>query len=422
MSVVVEKPYTFVPPRRGDLWPTLIQRFRLVDIYLRRKEGVVSFECRHADRLRESLRAGHGILLAPNHCRYADPLVLGWLARTVGTHVFAMASWHLFNKSWFDRFSIPRMGGFSIFREGLDRQSLETAIEILDTAARPLIVFPEGTTNRCNDRLQPLLDGVMFLARSAARRRSKRGAGKVVIHPVGIKYLFRGEILSWGEKAIAPLEDHLSWRQWPDLPLLARVERVVQGLFSLKEVEYFGGTGSGSLPSRRDALIERLLRPAEEEAFGQTSSEPVLLRVRACRAKIVQKLLSADCSEAEKEHLRRQAIDVELAQKLDAYPSDYLAAGKVTETRLLETIERMHEDLFGRGCNPSPLHAVIDVDEGIEVDDQRVPRDSEDPLLALLRQRLLRLLESLAAEARPLPQLAVSSIASSRLSSAIVAN
>ena len=131
-----------------------------------------------AVRCRESLDRGDGILLAPNHCRYADPLVLGWPARELRTHVYAMASWHLFNKGRFDAFAIRKMGGFSIHREGTDRQSLETAIDILATAERPLILFPEGTTNRTNDVLKPLLDGVSFIARSAARRRAKACGGR----------------------------------------------------------------------------------------------------------------------------------------------------------------------------------------------------------------------------------------------------
>ena len=212
MSVIVEKPYRFVPPARNELWPAFIQRFRLVDFYLRHKEGVVSYECRNVDRVKESIDAGHGILIAPNHCRYADPLVLGWLSREMGRHVYAMASWHLFNKGFIDRFSIPKMGGFSIFREGPDRQSLETAIETMVVGRRPLVVFAEGTTNRTNDHLQPLLDGVTFMARTAAKRREKIGGGSVVIHPVGIKYVFKGDIESWANQVLSDLEQRLSWQ------------------------------------------------------------------------------------------------------------------------------------------------------------------------------------------------------------------
>src|SRR5690606_18357668 len=99
-----------------------------------------------------------------------------------------------------DRFAIPKMGGFSIWREGLDRQSLDMAVELLAEARRPLLVFPEGTTNRTNDSLQPLLDGVLFIARTALRRREKADGGAVVIHPVGIKYVFQGDIVAWSDR------------------------------------------------------------------------------------------------------------------------------------------------------------------------------------------------------------------------------
>ncbi len=99
-SIIVEKPYRFVPPHRGNWVPSLIQRLRLVDWYLNRFEGIESYEIRGADFLRNSLAAGHGVLLTANHCRYADPIAMGWLAREVKTHVYAMASWHLFNGGW----------------------------------------------------------------------------------------------------------------------------------------------------------------------------------------------------------------------------------------------------------------------------------------------------------------------------------
>ena len=213
MTVVLDRPYEFVPPHRGDYWPSFIQRFRIVDRYLRSKEGVVGYECRDLHHWHESLDRGDGILLAPNHCRYADPLVLGWPARELGTHVFAMASWHLFNKGGFDSFAIQRMGGFSINREGADRQSLETAIDMLADAERPLILFPEGTTNRTNDVLKPLLDGVSFIARTAARRRAKAGNGQVVMHPIRLKYLCEGDVTEWADQQLAEIEHRIGWRR-----------------------------------------------------------------------------------------------------------------------------------------------------------------------------------------------------------------
>lgn len=401
MSVIVERPYKYVPPHRGNLWPTLIQRFRLVDFYLRHREGVVSYECRHHDRLISSLQAGHGILLAPNHCRYADPLALGWLSRAVGNHVFAMASWHLFNKGFFDRFAIPKMGGFSIYREGQDRQSLETAIDAMVQAKRPLIVFPEGTTNRTNDHLQPLLDGVPFMARTAAKRRAKQGLGKVVIHPVGIKYLFRGDIHQWADEALAELELRLGWQVRSDIPILPRIGRVAEGLLCLKEVQYLGHVQAGDLIQRRNSLIEKLLCDVELEFMGRVDDAHVLNRVRACRTKLMPLLLDSLDKPSVRARLKRKITEIDLAQQLVSYPKDYLQVDQVTDTRILETLERMQEDFLGSSKLPTPLHAVIEVDTAIDVENQRPPRGEVDPVQVQLQAQMLELLRRLSSEARP---------------------
>ena len=401
MSVIVERPYHFVPPHRGNLWPSFIQAFRLVDFYLKRKEGVFSYEVRNKERLVESYKSDYGVLLAPNHCRYADPLALGWLSRETGRHLFAMASWHLFNKGTFDRFAIPKMGGFSIFREGADRQSLETAIDAMVDAKRPLVVFPEGTTNRTNDHLQPLLDGVLFMARTAAKRRVKEGKGKVVIHPIGIKYLLREDIGPWARESLAELEAKLSWHVRDTLPILSRIGRVAEGLLVLKEVQYLGRAQIGDLVQRRDALIEALLENVESEFMGSTGTGHPLNRVRACRAKLLPILLESLEQSDVRARLRRKILQVDLAQQLVSYPADYLREDHVTDTRILETLQRMQEDFLGRARLSPPLHVVIEVDQAIEVPEERPPRGQVDPVQQQLETQLLAMLARLSAEARP---------------------
>ena len=106
-------------------------------------QGVVKFECRNLDLLRQSLNQGHGVLLTPNHPRMADPMVMCYLAQQMPCNFYAMASWHLFNQGWFARWVIRLMGAFSVNREGLDRQAVDEAIEILQSADRPLLIFPK---------------------------------------------------------------------------------------------------------------------------------------------------------------------------------------------------------------------------------------------------------------------------------------
>ena len=164
-EIIIEKPYQFVPPHRGQAIPALLQRLRVVDHYLKRREGIHSHELRGIEHLKESLRQGAAILLTPNHCRYADPLTMAWLLRPLGVYPYAMASWHLFHHHPLQSLAIRLCGGFSVNREGVDRQALDMAVNTLIEGKRPLILFPEGTVfaatigcNRCSMAL-PLSPG-----------------------------------------------------------------------------------------------------------------------------------------------------------------------------------------------------------------------------------------------------------------------
>lgn len=401
MTVVFDRPYEFVPPHRGGLWPSFIQFFRIVDRYLKKGEGVVDYECRNLDRLQASLDRGDGILLCPNHSRYADPLVIGWPARMLGTHVYAMASWHLFNQGWFDAFAIQKMGGFSINREGTDRKSLEMSIEILATADRPLVLFPEGTTNRTNDLLWPLLDGVAFIARSAARRRAKESSGQVVMHPIGIKYLCLEEITEWAEPQLTRLEQSLGWQPPLDQSILQRTVRLAAGLLALKEVQYLGETKAGDLPARRDQLIAHLLDATEQRLKLEPKESGVRDRVRAIRSEALAKYFD-EADPVEQTRLRNDAAAADLAQELLSYPDCYLQADQATDTRIVETIQRMQETLFGKADPSMPLRAVIEFGEAIVVPPERAPRGASDPLMDQLRGQLTTMIESLSQEARPI--------------------
>ena len=233
--LVSEDRYVFIPPHRTTLWTWFVATW--LRPYLKKSWGLASFDLHGLDHLRASLAAGHGILLAPNHCRLSDPPSLGVLVQALRQPVYVMASAHIFREGWFPRFMLPRLGAFSVNREGMDREALKLGIEILSTAERPLIVFPEGVTSRTNDRLIPLQDGVAFLARSAAKRRAAlTPPGQVVIHPIGLRYQFRGDL----EKSLGPvlqrLESGLSWGSREGLPLRERVVQLGKALLTMKDM------------------------------------------------------------------------------------------------------------------------------------------------------------------------------------------
>ena len=169
-NIVIDKPYVPVPPHRGRFWPKILSFY--LPRLLRKRFGVERVDIVHEDRLRASLSQGHGIMLAPNHSRDEDPFILGVLANRVGTPLFIMASWHLFMQGRLLRFMLNRGGAFSIYREGIDRTAVNTAVEIIETAQRPLVIFPEGFISRTNDRLNDLMDGTGLIVRSAAKKRA----------------------------------------------------------------------------------------------------------------------------------------------------------------------------------------------------------------------------------------------------------
>ncbi len=403
-KVIVDKPYKFIPPHHGDWTPWLIQKLRVIDWYLKRAEGIESHEVRGIEQLRASLQSGHSVLLAPNHSRYADPIAIGWIARQLDFYIYSMASWHLFQQNRWQGMAMRLCGGFSVYREGVDRQSLNTAVDVLVAAKRPLVVFPEGTVFRTNDRLQPLLDGVAFLARTAAKRRAKHDGGKVVIHPVAIKYLFRGNLQKTLEPIVQQLEQRLALdRVGHPAPLLERVDKLLKAQLALQEIKYLGEPQTGSVPQRQHQLIEHLLGPLEQHWLGRHLDESIMPRVKQLRSAIVPKLLLSDTAQREKRQLWSDLADIYMAQQIASHPSDYL--DQPTDTRLLETVESIEEDLTDRSQVHRPLHAILDVGPALEVDTQRPTREGPDPLMCELTKCLQSKLETLSREAQPIDAL-----------------
>ncbi|ADB18840.1 phospholipid/glycerol acyltransferase [Pirellula staleyi DSM 6068] len=402
-NIIVEKPYRFVPPYRGTFWSTVLRWIKVHEYYLRKTEGVESYEIRHLDRLEKSIADGHGILLTPNHPRTADPLAMGWLATDAKCHFYAMASWHLFNQDKLSAWAINRMGGFSINREGVDRQAINTAIDLIVEAKRAMVIFPEGATSRTSDRLQAMLEGVAFIARSAAKKRAKLSPDKkVVVHPIAIKYYYRGDLEKLADEMLTDIEHRLSWRPQRDLPLLSRIGKVAGALLSLKEIEYLGEARSGKLEPRLNFLINHLLGPIELKWLGSEQSGPVVPRVRALRVKILPDLTESRCDEAERTRRWKDLSDIYLAQQLACYPPDYLASYP-SRDRILEILEKFEEDLTDKVRVHGGLHCVIWVGEAIEVSPERTRGLEYDPLMQQIVDRLTEMVAVLAKESALVP-------------------
>jgi len=139
--IIIEEPYEFVPPHRGRRWAAFMAW--ICPWYLRRAYGIISYEVRHAERLRHAIDSGAGIVVIGNHSRATDPLALGLVTRTIKRPLFCMASWHTFKNAKIERFAIRRCGAFSVYREGTDHRSLNFSVEAVATGERPVAIFAE---------------------------------------------------------------------------------------------------------------------------------------------------------------------------------------------------------------------------------------------------------------------------------------
>jgi 1-acyl-sn-glycerol-3-phosphate acyltransferase len=389
-KIVIAEPYRFVPPHRGGFWPWLFGRF-LVRSKLR-AFGVEQVQFNGLERLRASFAAGHGVMLTPNHCRPCDPFIILALLAQEGRSAYSMASWHLFKQSWMQTWFLRHAGVFSVYREGLDRESLRLAFELLAEAKRPLVLFPEGVVTRSNDRLINLMEGTSFIARNAAKARGDKG--NVVVHPVAIRYLHDGDTNVAVAAVLLDIERRLSWRARPDLPILERIAKVGDALLALKEIEHLGAQQPGNLADRIDRLVDHLLVPLEQEWRKGKREDNVVARVKALRIAIVPDLASGDLNETERAKRWRHLEDCYLAQQLSLYPRGYL--DDATPERLLETVERFDEDLTDDARIHRPMRAIVEVGDAIPVSAQRDRAADGDPLMETVRTSL----ENMLAESR----------------------
>lgn len=397
-NIVLEKPYTFVPPCHGSLWPKLLHL--LLAQYLKRLHGVTSVEILGQERLRRSMDAGHGIMLTPNHARPCDPMALGELAHACDTSFYTVASRHLFEHSRLQTFLLRRVGAFSIYREGMDREALKCSIQILTDAKRPLVLFPEGVISRTNDHLNNLMEGTVFIARSAAKQRAAQTpGGRVVIHPVAMRYFFEGDVEASLTPVLESIERRLSWRPQREKTLVDRIYKVGDALLTLKELEYFEAPQTGELRQRLDALIDHLLVPLEAEWLKGKRDSNVVGRVKSLRTAILPDMIAGEITEAERARRWLQLADIYLAQQLNFYPPDYFKP-EPTPEKLMETVERFEEDLTDQVTLHHPIRAVIEVGEAIDVSPVRERGVETDPVMQCIREQLEAMLQNLGQTQR----------------------
>lgn len=386
-----QKPYEFIPPNRRDAW---CHFFRWqVRPRLRWSYGIHALEFQGLEHLRRSLERGAGILLVPNHCRYADPPVLGALGLTLNQYFYYAASWHLFMQGRYVRWALPRIGAFSVFREGADRDMIREATRILAEAERPIVLFPEGTFYRQNDRLGPLQEGLGFIARRAADGNKR----PIDVLPVALKYWFLDDPWPALDARIGTLERLFHFTR-PTAPTpTERLERVIEAVIAIREIEHLGRTQAGELAERIERLRGAILATVETRVFGQTKQGPLMERVRAVRQTAVRELRAGSRSTGR----MRDLDDLVVCQQIISHDLDYLRVQPSAE-RVAETTQRLEEDMRGVERPVAPMGVVARVLPPLESSAfPQAKRGAGDPLLERIERDLQAAIDALVAEGPP---------------------
>lgn len=381
------------PPKLTPWWFKLCRGSRRRAL---KKQKIVSIEVEGLDHVRETLRLQQGVLLTPNHSFHWDSYCLLEAAHQLSTPFYIMTAWQVFELSnWFERMTMQRCGCFSVDRESTDMQAMKTAVNVLQTAPQPLVIFPEGDIYHSNDRVTPFRDGAAAMALMAARKAERT----VSIIPVAIKRWFIDDPTPSMQNTLDQLEKRLYWRTRPEVPIVDRILHVADGLLALKELEHFGISQHGELPARIQHLANSILSKIESRYPPATSCELVPERVKEVRRKIIQ--MRQDAQNASPEQSNQWDSDMSdmfLVTQLYSYPGNYLLKNPTWE-RMAETLDKLEEDAL-HATYPAirgRTRVKVRFDAPIELPKQKDKNFAADVLTDRIESRVQQMLDEFAA-------------------------
>jgi len=388
-------PYTFRPPK-PSAWFRMIGLLGNRHFFLKRQYKLSSIASSGFDEIQKISAAGHSIVLAPNHADHSDPHVMMEVTSRHGLKALFMGAREIFEVSPTGCFALQAMGVFSVDRDGPDIAAIKTAITLLEKGGDPLIIYPEGEIYHHHERLDPLHEGVAsILLKAAARLKDGREAFLV---PVAIRFHHDPAVESTFSNRLSKLEDRIGWTPKPNLATDERILRLASGVLALKETEFLGHAGTGSIQERLTQLCETLLADTESRHSRDAKALTPPERVRALRYRIRRRLLDSEKppTATEKDTLLDDLDRVFTALQAHSYIGDYLL-GNPTLNRRAETILKLEEDLFGFPTYPTPRTVQVTAARPIPVsamlaNGQLPPKGGGTELTALLEKTLAGLL------------------------------
>jgi hypothetical protein len=358
----------------------------------------MNVETQDAEILRDAVDQNQGILIAPNHSVHYDAPALYLAADEVDVPLFFMTAWQVFAmSSTFERHAMQRLGCFSVDREGNDRRAFKLAVQTLQTAPHPLVIFPEGDIYHTTDIVTPFRDGAAAIA-LAATKRSER---PVVVVPCGIKFWYLNDPREELNSAMKQIESRLFLRPDPALTIVHRVHRLAEAALALKELDYLGHTREGRLRDRVVFLTEAVLVELEERHSISKANDTPPERVKTLRQTVIRKLaVNGEAStndDVDESRLFADMEDLFFVMQLFSYRGDYLV-GQPSLERVAETVDKFEEDILEQDYPTvrGRRRAVVRFGEPIRVERKGVRGEVEE-LSRQMQTRVQELIDSLNA-------------------------
>jgi len=172
-------------------------------------------------------------------------------------------------------------------------------------------------------------------------------------------------------------------------------------LLALKEIELLGTSHAGDPYERAERLMEQVLSRLEADWKVKDTSGSPMVRVKRLRTAILPDMVAGNVTPEERKRRWRDLDACYLVQQISHYPRDYISHGKNLPERIMETVERLEEDLLGQMRVHAPYRAVVTVGEPIPIGMQRVRDDQGDPIMAEVRRQLQDMINAMVAERIP---------------------
>ena len=345
-------PYEFVPPKPNGLIIALAQVINRRIALPGRNHLVTDLELRGVEAFAEAKgEQGARIVLLPNHSTHSDPEIMTEVCRRLGVVPSFMAAYDVFARSKLRAWVMPRLGAFSVDREGSDRKSMKCASDIIAAGKYPLVLFPEGNVYLCNDRVTPFAEGAAYIALRAQKEIG--AAAPVYAVPVSIKFTFvedvRERVLSELNE-VAELFATALDRQASVTDEIKRISLTALARFLRQR---------GYLPSENDQLADRQIEDAVSQILGSLESKMELkmresddlpTRVRKIRAAI-HGVRTDPGREVDHRAASRWADEAMLALRILGYHGGY-TIDDPTLDRVAETVARLREDVTSKLLPP----------------------------------------------------------------------